>query len=171
MPTCATCGHPLDDHDKHVRFRLPEPVLRIDKELGEPLDGDRWLSDPDPAKAVMLQDQRVGPFVRALLPVKLTGGYSVTYGVWVGIHPDDLQESARVWSGPEYVDLRISGFLGNVIEPWDVFAAPVQLAVLDPDHTPYCVSSEHPALRELLTREWDHQTVLGADGTAMPPPQ
>jgi hypothetical protein len=29
----------------------------------------------------------VGAFLRALLPVQLTGGYTVTFGVWVGVHP------------------------------------------------------------------------------------
>ena len=51
----------------------------------------------------------VGPFVRALLVVRLTGGYAVTYGVWAGVHPGDLQRAFRVWWEPEYENLRLDG--------------------------------------------------------------
>ena len=32
----------------------------------------------------MMQIPGIGPFIRALLVVRLAGGYAVTYGVWVG---------------------------------------------------------------------------------------
>jgi hypothetical protein len=36
----------------------------------------------------MMQVPALGTFVRAMLPVQLTGGHTVTYGgVWVGIDP------------------------------------------------------------------------------------
>jgi hypothetical protein len=49
---CPTCGRPLDEHDRHVRFRVPDPVLAVDGWEALP---DTWLSDPDPGKAVMMQ--------------------------------------------------------------------------------------------------------------------
>lgn len=47
----------------------------------------------------MMQIPGVGPFVRAVLVVRLTGGYAVTDGVWV--HPGDLQRAFRLWQEPE----------------------------------------------------------------------
>lgn len=76
----------------------------------------------------MMQIPGVGPFVRALLVVRLTGGYAVTYGVWAGVHPDDLQRAFRVWWAPEYENLRLDGLLANPIPPWGLLAAPVTLA-------------------------------------------
>jgi hypothetical protein len=81
-------------------------------------------------------DPRVGPFVRALLFVRLVGGYAVTYGVWVGVHPDDLQRAFRVWWEPEYEHLRLGGALVNLVPPWGPLAAPVTLAVKDPNIRP-----------------------------------
>lgn len=100
-------------------------------------------------------------FVRALLPVRLTGGFTVTYGVWVGVHPDDLQRSFQVWWEPEYSDLRLNGFLGNAIQPWGLLGQPVELAVLNADQTPYCVGSSDVDLAAVLSREWPHDEVLG----------
>ncbi len=36
----------------------------------------------------------------------------------------------------------------------------LQLPVLNPDETPYCVSSTDLELASLLTTEWDHDRVL-----------
>jgi hypothetical protein len=81
------CGRPLEVHDRHVRFGMPDPVL-------EAPDQDRVngasLSHGDANSSVMMQTPGVGSFVRALLPVDLTGGYTVTFGVWVGVDPDEL---------------------------------------------------------------------------------
>ena len=85
---CATCGRPVEVHDRHVRFGLPDPVL--DTPDQDKVNG-AWLSHGDANSSVMMQIPGVGPFVRALLPVHLTGGYTITCGVWVAIHPDELQ--------------------------------------------------------------------------------
>ena len=55
----------------------------------------------------MMQVPDAGPFMRALLAVRLMGGCAVTYGVWVGVHPDDLQRAFRVWQEPDYENLRL----------------------------------------------------------------
>src|SRR5262249_55714679 len=91
-------------HDRHVRFRLPQPVL--DSPERDQAAGT-WLSHGTANESVMMQVPKIGPFVRALLPVRLTGGYTVTFGVWVAIHPDDLQRAFAVWLEPEYADLRL----------------------------------------------------------------
>ena len=108
----------------------------------------------------MMQIPGVGPFVRALLVVRLVGGYAVTYGVWVGVPPDDLQRAFRVWQETEYENLRLDGVLANSVPPWGLLAAPVTLAVRDPDHTPYCVSSSDAMLSRVLGQEWPHSDIL-----------
>ena len=154
---CGMCGSPVDAHDRQVRFRLPEPVL--DSPGQERVPG-AWLSHENPEASVMMQIPGVGPFVRALLVVRLTGGYAVTYGVWAGVHPDDLQRAFRVWWEPEYENLRLEGALANSVPPWGLLAAPVTLAVKDPEHTPYCVSSSDHMLSRVLGQEWPHKDVL-----------
>lgn len=52
------------------------------------------------------------------------------------------------------------GLLANVIVPWGLLAVPVDLAVRDPEQTPYCVSSPDSVLVRVLGDEWPHQTVL-----------
>jgi hypothetical protein len=41
-----------------------------------------------------------GAFVRALLPVKLTEGHTVTFGVWPAIHLKDLKPAFDSWRDP-----------------------------------------------------------------------
>jgi len=108
----------------------------------------------------MIQIPPLGSFVRALLPVSLTGGYTVTYGVWVGIEPRELQRAFEVWWEPEYTDLRLDGFLANSIQPWGLLAVPVSLAVRDPEHTPYCSGSSDPQFLRVLNEQWPHEDVL-----------
>lgn len=157
MAACEICGRPTDAHDRHVRFRLPDPV--VSTQLQDRAPGT-WQTAQNANDSVMMQVPNVGPFVRALLPVRLTGGFTVTYGVWVGVHPDDLQRAFKVWWVPEYAGLRLSGRLGNALQPWGLLAAPVDLAVRNIDHTPYCVSSTDPDLVNVLSQEWPHDDVL-----------
>jgi hypothetical protein len=157
VDTCALCGRATESHDRHVRFRLPDPVLRApEKDQGE----GTWKSDDDPNAAVMMLVPHVGAFVRALLPVRLTGGYTVTFGVWVGVHPDDFNRAVANWWSPDYSQLRLEGRLANALPAWEVFGVPVTLAVTDPQATPYCVSSCDDELSAVLSHEWDHDVVL-----------
>jgi hypothetical protein len=110
----------------------------------------------------MMQVPSVGAFVRALLPVSLTGGHTVTYGVWVAIAPQELQRVFEAWWAPHYKDLRLDGAVANSIEPWGLLAAPVSLAVRNPEHTPYCSASSDPQLRRVLSEQWPHEEVLAA---------
>src|SRR4051794_79847 len=117
--TCEMCGQATAAHDRDVRFRLPDPVLHSPEQHHAE---DSWLSEPDPNKATLMQIPNIGPFVRALLPVKLEGEHEVRFGVWIAIHPDDLQHACRVWNAPEYKDLKLRGYLANRIEPWGLLA-------------------------------------------------
>jgi len=151
------CGRPLDAHDRHVRFRLPEPVLATAAQEHTP---GTWLSHDSAQSSVMMQIPSVGAFVRALLPVKLTGGHTVTYGVWAAIDPRQLQRVFAVWWTPEYKDLRLDGLLANSIRPWGLLAAPVSLAVRDPEQTPYCSASTDQQLSRVLSEQWPHEDIL-----------
>ena len=154
---CAICGRDVSAHDRHVRFRLPQPVL--DSPEREQAPG-AWLSHADAQSSVMMQVPSVGAFVRALLQVGLTGDHTVTFGVWVAVHPDDLRRAFAVWWEPAYVDLRIDGYLANRIEPWGLLAAPVSLEVRDPDQTLYCSASSDSDLSQVLGSEWPHEEIL-----------
>ena len=154
---CGWCGNPGNAHDRHVRFGLPEAVLTSPGQEQVP---GAWLSHGSPEKSVMMQIPGIGQFLRALLPVRLTGGHMVTYGLWVAAQPDDFQRAFRVWREPEYQDLRLDGALANLIEPWGLLAAPVSVAVLDTRHTPYCVSSPNPLLSRVLSEDWPHDDIL-----------
>lgn len=156
---CEMCGRPVDAHDRHVRFRLPEPVLTS---RGHEKVPGAWLSHDSLETSVLMQIPSVGAFVRALLPVRLSGGHMVTYGVWVGIHPAELQRAFGIWWEPEYQDLRIEGVLVNSVQPWGLPAAPVSLAVRDPQQAPYCSGSPDRDLSRVLGEEWPHQEILDA---------
>jgi hypothetical protein len=110
----------------------------------------------------MMQVPTVGAFVRCLLPVGLTGGFAVTFGVWVSVHPDDLQRAFDVWWEPEYRDLTLDGRLANELPVWGLLGAPVHARVRDEGETPYVVRSGDKGMARVLTEQWDHDRVLAA---------
>ena len=156
---CQTCGRPLDRHNRNIRFRLPDPVQETIEQENAP---GAWMSHADPQTSVMMQVPDVGPFVRALIPVALTGGSTVTFGVWLLVDPDDLQRAFAVWHQPEYLDLVLDGWLANALPGWGLLGKPVRAAVRKRQHTPYCVDSTDPVLAAVLTQEWRHDLVLDA---------
>lgn len=153
---CELCGNPVDLHDRHVRFAYPDPVL----DAGELPASAVWMTHPDANTSVMMQVNDIGAFVRALLPVHLTAGHTVTYGVWVGVHPEELRRIYDTWWSPEYKDLVADGRMANRIAPWGLLGMQIKLRVLDPDQTPYCVDSVDAVLQSVLTEEWEHGLVL-----------
>jgi hypothetical protein len=155
---CDVCGRATDDHDRHIRFTLPDPVLETVRR--EHTEGT-WMSHRDPQTSVMMQVPGIGAFVRALLPVRLNGDHAVTFGVWLAVHPDDLQEISAVWDSPEYLDLEIDGILANAVPPWGLLAEPVHAVVRERSHTPYCESSDNELFARVLNEEWTHDAVLG----------
>ena len=154
-PTCPSCGRSLDEHNRHIRFRLPEPVLSVPEEERA---ARTWGND------VLMQVSEVGSFVRILVPVKLSGGYTVTYGAWLGIHPDDLRRAWETWVDPSYVHLRLHGVLANMLPGWEseTYLKPVETAVLDADQTPYAVDSSDDFMHRVIHDEWPHDLVLAA---------
>ncbi|HVT20049.1 MAG TPA: DUF2199 domain-containing protein [Mycobacteriales bacterium] len=157
--TCPTCDRPLDRHDRNIRFRLPDPVQETIEQEKAP---GAWMSHVDAQTSVMMQIPGVGPFLRALIPVALTGGHTVTFGVWLLVDPDDLQLAARIWQTPQYTDFAVEGWLANSLPGWGLLGKPVKAAVRKREHTPYCVDSSDPVLAAVLTQEWRHDPVLDA---------
>ena len=154
---CPTCGRPLDDHDRHLRLRLPDPVLATS--LRERAPGV-WMNGEDATCSDMLQVPGIGPSVRVLLPVSLTGGHTVTFGLWLAVSPDDLQRAFREWWAPSYADLVLDGYIGNDIASFDTLGRPAHARVIDADATPYIVESSDEVVERLLHETWDHETVL-----------
>ena len=145
-----------------MRFDLPDPVFQTPEREQTP---GIWMSHSDARTSVMMQVPSVGAFVRALLPVRLTDGFTVTFGVWLGVHPDDLQRAFRVWWESGYADLGLDGLLANALPGWGLLGAAAHAEVRDPDQTPYCTSSSDSELSAVLADEWAHDMVLGAIGT------
>lgn len=157
MTPCSVCGLATHDRDRHVRFRLPDPVLQLpDRDDSEGV----WKSEPDPNRAVMMMVPNLGGFLRALLPVHLSGGDTVTLGVWVGLHPDDLKRAYDLWWDCAYPSLTLSGRLANALPEWDLLGVSVELEVIDPNATPYCVRSSDAEMSRVLSEEWDRARVL-----------
>ena len=154
-PVCPHCGRDLDQHNRHLRFRLPEPVLAVpEAERAE----RTWGTD------VLTMVQGVGAFVRILVPVRLTGGYTVTYGAWLGVHPDDLKRAYDIWWDKSYATFEVEGRLANMLPPWEneSYGRPLRAAVRDPDAVPYATESSDPQLQRILQDEWPLSLVLDA---------
>ena len=155
MTVCPTCGRPLDEHNRHLRFGVPEPVLSVPKEERA---ARTWGND------VLMQVQGIGSFVRILVPVKLTGGYTVNFGAWLSVHPNDLRHAWEVWREPAYKELRLQGLLANMLPGWEdeTYIKPLETAVLDNEQVPYAVDSTDEFMRKVLLDEWSHESVLRA---------
>jgi hypothetical protein len=156
-PRCPDCGRPLDDHQQAVRFTLPDAVLDCADWSDRP---GTWLSGEDAWSSSFLTVPGVGSFMRSTLPVPLTGGHRLDFGVWIRADPDVLDHAWAIWHAPEYAELAVDGLLANELPGWEVLGAPVTATVRRADELPYCTSSPDPALAGVLTREWPHAEVL-----------
>ena len=154
--SCPNCGRPLDEHNRHIRFGVPEPVLSIPEEERPALT---WGND------VLMRVEGIGGFVRILVPVKLSGGYTVTYGAWLSVESADLRLAWEVWKDDSrYQELRLTGVLANMLPAWEdeTYVKPLEAAVLNVEHTPYAVDSSDDFMRRVLRDEWPHEVVLAA---------
>ncbi len=118
------------------------------------------MSHDTPLESVMMAVEGAGSFVRVLVPVHLTGGYSVTFGVWLAVPESEMHRAFAIWFTPEYEELTMNGHLANELPPWSVLHAPVAVEVRNSEHTPYAASSDDASLSGVLTDEWDHELVL-----------
>jgi hypothetical protein len=120
------------------------------------------LSHDDANSSVMMQVPGVGPFVRVLMPVRLLGGDTLTFGLWLGVHPEDLQRTFKEWWAPTYPNLVLDGRIANDVQPWGLLAKPASAVVRNPDETPYLAASTDALTEQVLTQEWPHEPVLAA---------
>jgi hypothetical protein len=113
----------------------------------------------------------VGGFVRCLMPVRLTGGGSVTYSVWLKLDDDQLRHANRVWTTPEYTGLTVRGEVANAVKPWpDLLGVAAGAEVRDAGTLPYLVADDNTVLSRVLTGEWDRDDVLSRIWHALPVP-
>lgn len=98
----------------------------------------------------MMQVPGVGAFVRVLLPVALVGGVTLTFGVWLGVDPSNLQYIVREWWASTYPNLVLDGRVASDVKPWGLLAKPGRAVVRDPEQTPYLDSSTDDQLQTRL---------------------
>ena len=153
------CGAGFDDADVHARLGLPDRVLALPERERSPGVG---MDNPDPYRAVFLEEPSIGCFVRATQRLPLTEGASLTYGLWIRVSPAVAQTIGRVWRTDEYAQLKFDGWLGNSIAPFGLLGAAVRVEVIAPEELPRVVSSESEALQGLLHTASDRSTVMAA---------
>jgi hypothetical protein len=155
---CAHCGRPVDPDRRELdyRFKLPDPLLAIpESERADRIGG--LGSD-------MVGAPEIGIFVRVLLPVTLSEGYSIRYGTWLGLTSREHFERARdLWHAPEYPSLTLTGILANAIEPWGKpLMTSVRVGVRAAHEVPYVEAFKDPEMGKVLTETWSRSWVLSA---------
>ncbi|MGQ0616392.1 MAG: DUF2199 domain-containing protein [Acidimicrobiia bacterium] len=152
---CPTCGRHRADHDRALRFGLPDRVLALPG-LAPAIARS--------AEGTFLTVADVGSFVRVTVPVPMTGGYSVTFGAWLDVAPADFDRAARLWATPGYAGLTLAGVLANALPPWEAetYGRPLLTSVRDPAEVPVAIASDDPGMDRLLHHEWPHELVLAA---------
>jgi hypothetical protein len=149
---CAVCGIAPDPQARpfSITFGYPDVYFEIEEELL-----DTWGEDP------FLAIKNVGFFLRVLLPVKLTDGYSALFGTWLEIDADDFRKAWNAWNFPEYADLVVEGYVANEIEPWKRLPHELVRAVVrDMAQVPYLASSANLLTTKIIEDTWPHDEVL-----------
>jgi hypothetical protein len=152
---CAHCGRVVEGPELDFRFKLPDSLLAIpQEERGQRVhDGGDMVGAPG-----------VGVFVRVLLPVALTEGYSIRYGTWLQLTSEaDFERVRELWHAPEYPSLVLDGILGNAIEPWGrPLMTKVRVGVRAGHEVPYVVTIYDDQMAKVLTETWSQSWVLSA---------
>lgn len=158
-PACPTCGRPIDAHDRHVRFELPDVLVKPPREWRSRIGGTESL----------IEVRDVAGFVRVLLPVSLSEDAHLTIGTWLRVQPIVLREIRRVFQTEEYRDLAFDGALANGIYPWgpELLGAVAHATVENKNEIPYVTASNDPLLRRVLAEKWPHDEVFEAFGSAL----
>jgi hypothetical protein len=161
LPDCPCCGGTLSPVDFAVRSTWPDPLLALPAADREATWGNEHLRAAD----------GIGAFVRCLMPVRLTGGGTLEYSVWLRVPAEKVRHASEIWEAPEYADLRLEGTVANAVQPWaDLLGAPARAEVRDPESIPYLVADEGTLVHRILHDEWDRDDVLGRLAHALPTP-
>jgi hypothetical protein len=133
-----------------VTFENPDVVFQIEPELLEIWGGDPFIAIKD-----------VGFFIRVIVPVRLSDGYSVDFGTWLEVFSEDFRTAWQTWNFPEYKDLVLEGYLANDISPWGKLPhALVKATVREMSQVPYATSSDDELVTRILGETWPHADVL-----------
>ncbi|HEX8869978.1 MAG TPA: hypothetical protein VF821_30225 [Lentzea sp.] len=139
MTSCSCCGAEIDE------------TGTVTVDMGLPVEPDAWLRDD-----IVL----AGGFgyVRAVLPVQLTGDLELWLGAWLRVRAEDARRAHETWPS-----VHLAGTFAHDIKPWQgLLGAEVVCDAVEPDHLPYYV--QHP----LLDTEWDRDEVLSAFFAELP---
>jgi hypothetical protein len=159
VPACPTCGRPIDAHDRHVRFALPDVLIKPPREWRNRIGGTESL--------IEVRDE--AGFVRVLLPVSLSDDAHLTIGTWLRVQLSVLHELRRVFQTEEYRDLAFDGELANGIYPWgpELLGAVAHATVKRTNEIPYVTASTDPLLGRVLAEQWPHEEVFAAFASAL----
>jgi hypothetical protein len=161
LPGCSCCGAPLDGVDLDIRSALPDAFLALSAEQRASAWGNSDFQ----------RLEGIGGFLRCLMPVRLSGGGSVTYSVWLRLDDEQLRHALAVWSTPEYAALELHGEVANAIKPWPGLLGEAAGAVIrDAGTLPYLVADENSLLSRVLTDVWDRDDVLSRIAHPLPVP-
>jgi hypothetical protein len=161
LPDCPCCGGALSPVDFAVRSTWPDPMLALTPEEREATWGNEHLRAAE----------GIGAFVRCLMPVRLTGGGTLEYSVWLRVTAAALKHASAIWEAPEYQDLKLEGAVANAIKPWDdLLGEPARAEVRDPESIPWLVADEGTLMHRVLHEEWDRDDVLSRLTYALPTP-
>ena len=138
---------------RDVRFAFPDPVVDLSPREREAV----WQ-----AAGWLMRAVGIGSSIRSLIPIRLSGEASATFGAWIGVHPEVLEWAIEIEDGPDYADFGFEGVLANRLPPWGsvTFGKLVEAEVLELDSIPYVTGSADPELARILTTEWPHDDVL-----------
>ncbi len=154
---CAHCGRELSDRDRHVRFGLPDVVFA----RSEAERSSAWMMPTERPDVLAFEEKR---FVRALLPVHLDDGTSVTFGTWLEVDVSDFDRAVEVWLDEAYSDLVLDGCIANAVPPWraDVIGRPCTARVLIDDQIPYVTKSPDPLVSRILAETWSASEIVAS---------
>jgi hypothetical protein len=154
---CPDCGRPLDIHDQHIRFALPDDVIAAGLTAESE---DVWIAGEAPRQADFMAAKGIGFFVRSLVAVQLTDEHTVTYGVWIRADEATVHHAHAEWHAATYSDLVINGRLANELAPWEVHGAEVTARPRTTNEIPYVDFSTNSSMTAVLTQVWPHDLVL-----------
>ena len=148
-PACAYCGRTLDEHDRHIRYSLPDSLFA----LKDPEKAAIKVDTPGAANFAGYGDRL---FIRTLVPVHLDDGSSVTFGAWLEVQEPDFRRAVESWNASSYADLSFKGQLANAIPPWRelVMGRECHARTLIDDAIPYVVSSSDDLMSRVLHDSW-----------------
>jgi hypothetical protein len=161
LPDCPCCGGALSPADFAVRSTWPDPLLALPPAERDATWGNEHLR---------AAGER-GAFIRCLMPVRLTGGGTLEYSVWLRVPEAQVRHAAEIWEAPEYADLRLTGTVANAIQPWtELSGAPAGAEVRDPESIPWLVAEPGTLVHRILHEEWDRDDVLSRLTYPLPTP-